>query len=339
VCKERKRYFDADNSACKACPSNGAVVVVVVSTLLALVVLALAMYGLQWRFTSCARALMKLPELAHQIGLVAKFKLTVAFVQVFVSIPDVYRVRVPPSLGGWMRSLEPAVFDFFEFYPPSCYGKYVQSLHFASLVPLGICAGLLLLGFARTMIKQRAQKRKSSLASETMQIAGYWGLLVLFCFAPGTSRAVFLPWACDSFEYSGNETRSFMRVDYSIQCSGADYEGIQGVATAYIFLWPLGVPLLFLTLLLLARKQITLRLRSSLADATRVLHGEYRKEVFWWEVVEYAKAIRTCHSIAVPLLIPVYESRLPGFCVGFCSQGCCFLSPKRTRRCACSAQC
>ena len=78
----------------------------------------------------------------------------------------------------------------------------------------------------------------------------------------------------------------YLHFDLSVQCAGAQYDEITAVARALILLWPIGVPLLLLGLLLMSRGAIVEQRPTKLSHATRVLHGEYRKGLFFWEIVE-----------------------------------------------------
>ena len=51
-----------------------------------------------------------------------------------------------------------------------------------------------------------------------------------------------------------------------------------------VFIWPVGVPVFFASLLFASRKAITERKPTTLSRAIRFLHAEYRAEFFFWEL-------------------------------------------------------
>ena len=74
------------------------------------------------------------------------------------------------------------------------------------------------------------------------------------------------------------QSRSFLRSDYAVECEGDEYDALRDLATGYVFLWPVGVPVLFMVLLVASRKQTS---TEALSRAMGFLHDEYR--LFYWE--------------------------------------------------------
>jgi hypothetical protein len=98
----------------------------------------------------------------------------------------------------------------------------------------------------------------------------------------------------------------------SIECGSDQHASVQRVAYVFFAIWPVGMPLLYLLMLVTCRGALVEKRSTPLTHATSFLHQEYSSHFFWWE---YVTAIRTgagCLSRVVPLLSPVFESRLPG---------------------------
>lgn len=67
-------------------------------------------------------------------------------------------------------------------------------------------------------------------------------------------------------------------------CHGDAYGSLTGLAFGLIALWPLGVPLLFFALLLVANRTVKAgRAASALLRAVSFLHAEYKPSLFFWE--------------------------------------------------------
>lgn len=85
-----------------------------------------------------------------------------------------------------------------------------------------------------------------------------------------------------------------MRADYAVVCNGPEYARIWSFAVAAIAIYPVGIPLFYLVLLLYARDAIASEKPTPLSKALRFLHGEYKLAYFWWEEAEVR-----CNTIAL----------------------------------------
>jgi len=83
-------------------------------------------------------------------------------------------------------------------------------------------------------------------------------------------------------------------------CHGAEYMAIQGVAWLGVFIYPIGLPVAYITLLLTARANLIASKKTPLTHALRFLHSEYKPEFFWWELVE---VLRRFLLVGVAVLI------------------------------------
>ena len=73
--------------------------------------------------------------------------------------------------------------------------------------------------------------------------------------------------------------------EYRLECGSAEHNKVKSVAVLYLFMWPIGMPFLFVVLLIRARKAIKARRPSALSNATKFLHKEYDAAFFWWELL------------------------------------------------------
>jgi hypothetical protein len=62
-------------------------------------------------------------------------------------------------------------------------------------------------------------------------------------------------------------------------------------ARAFVAIWPIGVPVLFLLMLLPIRKDLLLRRSTRLVQNTAFLHREYKPIWFFWEAVFVAQRL------------------------------------------------
>eukprot|EP00965_Chrysotila_dentata_P219801 6191359-Pleurochrysis_carterae.AAC.12 len=97
---------------------------------------------------------------------------------------------------------------------------------------------------------------------------------------------------CDAFVFDDGSAendysqtyRTYLHDDYSLECSTGEYARSRDWAYALIALWPVGVPLLYSTVLAASRKADTARGPSKLSRAVGFLHRDYKPRFFWWEV-------------------------------------------------------
>ena len=77
------------------------------------------------------------------------------------------------------------------------------------------------------------------------------------------------------------ESRSYLHDDYSLDCDLAEYKRARKWAFALITLWPAGIPVLYLALLVQSGSAIQHNEPSVRSRATRFLYSEYTQDLFW----------------------------------------------------------
>ena len=76
---------------------------------------------------------------------------------------------------------------------------------------------------------------------------------------------------------------SFLKADYRVVCEGAEYETIKAVALLAVCLYPVGIPLMYLLLLIAARRAIIEERPTRLSTALSLLHRDFVKRLYWCE--------------------------------------------------------
>ena len=176
--------------------------------------------------------------------------------------------------------------------PLSCLqlSSFFDQLLFLVLAPCVL--GLLVL--ACSMATEVLTKRKASLKAGLLRALPYLLFLAFYAFPIVSSRA-FQAFDCEEFD---NGTR-FLRADYSLDCNGAEYGRVFFLAWVAIALYPVCISLLYLTLLLAARKAILTEQPTDLSCSLTFLHQDYKPSMYWWEVVETCKKVRYTHPAAL----------------------------------------
>ena len=170
--------------------------------------------------------------------------------------------------------------------PLSCLqlGSFFDQLLFLVLLPCVLGLPILTCSMATEVLTKR---KAASLKARLLRALPYLLYLLFFTFPLVSSRA-FQAFDCEDFD---DGTR-FLRADYSLACYGAEHGWVVSLAWVAIALYPLGVPLLYLALLLSARKAILTEQPTELSRSLTFLHQDYTPSMFWWELVEIFKKAR-----------------------------------------------
>ena len=163
-------------------------------------------------------------------------------------------------------------------------GSFFDQLLFLVLAPCVL--GLLVL--ACSMATEVLTKRKAaSLKAGLIRALPYLLYLLFFAFPLVSSRA-FQAFDCEEFD---DGTR-YLKLDYSVDCDDNEYGRVVSLAWVAIALYPVGIPLLYLTLLLTARKAILTEHPTDLSRSLTFLTSDYEPSMYWWELVEISKKAR-----------------------------------------------
>ena len=170
--------------------------------------------------------------------------------------------------------------------PLSCLklGSFFDQLLFLVLLP-GV---LVLLSLVCSLgIEVRTERKAASLKAGVIRALPYLLYILFFAFPLVSSRA-FQAFDCEEFD---DRTR-FLRADYSLDCDDPEYRRVFDLALVAIALYPVGVPVLYLTLLLCARKAILTEQPTGLSRSLTFLHQDYELSMYWWEMIEISKKAR-----------------------------------------------
>ena len=171
--------------------------------------------------------------------------------------------------------------------PLSCLqlGSFFDQLLFLVLSPCVL--GLLVL--ACSMATEIFTKRKAASLKAGLVLALPYLLYLLFFAFPLVSSRAFQAFDCEEFD---DGTR-FLKTDYLLDCNDdAEYDRVVSLAWVAIALYPIGIPLLYLALLLSAREAILTEQPTALSRSLTFLHQDYAPSMYWWEVVEISKKAR-----------------------------------------------
>jgi hypothetical protein len=231
-------------------------------------------------------------------------------VQIATRVESVFKVAMPASVASLLNVFDVLNLGIDAFgLPLTCVqlGSFFDQLLFLVLLPCVL--GLLIL--AISMATEVITKRKAaSLKAALIRALPYVLYLLFFTFPLVSSRA-FQAFDCEEFD----DGTHFLRADYSLACFDTEHGRVVSLAWAAIALYPIGVPLLYLALLLSARKAILAEQPTDLSRSLTFLHQDYEPSMFWWEMVEISKKERCPLCTACACMLPTPASELARACV------------------------
>ncbi|KAH8045698.1 alpha-ketoglutarate-dependent dioxygenase alkB-like protein [Aureococcus anophagefferens] len=191
-------------------------------------------------------------------SLVVKAKALISFYQIIASVPYIFNfsVDVPGAYSVVVKVTTIFSFSFRDIVSTRCLSPstsnglyYLWGLVFTTCVPM-VMVVLLWCGF-RIKVRRDPQK-----CASYRQLHLEMVLLLIHLLLPVCSIAAVQALVCDDFDNGdGRDHASFLREDLSVNCNGDRYlYFIQPWASLMILIYPVGVPLLYFTLLFRSRK-------------------------------------------------------------------------------------
>ena len=147
-------------------------------------------------------------------------------------------------------------------------GTYVQQLVFTMLTPLLISA-MIILGFVLRSSLRREPVKEG--AREALMAALPSLLSLTFLVFPMVSSAAFRVFSCEKFDTGV----SYLRADYSLECDTSEHMRAKTLAVLGILIYPVGISLMYILLMLRARRALLderpTKLSQALSFLVRVL--------------------------------------------------------------------
>jgi len=286
---DTSRYYDGERSECLPCEGSAAVPLVlgVVAVLATVVIVLLWLRFEPHRRIGClARLSQRLSRLYNQLSLRAKGKQLLGFYQVATRVASVYDVPMPDAVKQLL-----SVFELFNInvggigLPMQCLGlgTYEQQLMTTMLLPIGV-AVLLVLGF---LVRSFCCAPEAKGLVHGLLASLPWLLPLSFLVFPMVSSAAFRAFSCEEFD----DGRSYLRADYAVECGTEVHGRAESLAWLGIALYPIGISLLYVALLYLARHAIHDNKPTSLSKTLDFLVRDYEPAYLWWELAEAWKKL------------------------------------------------
>ena len=338
LCSEQDRhvYFNQRRSRCEDCPDP---TLEIFSVIAAIAALLLLLYFVRTRFRTTFALLMRAQArvrlILNIIGLQSKFKRFIGLYQFMDQITPVFEIAMPSMLVDLLGFpvLRWFQLDISFVYPGACVGSFATKLLLQTMGPLVTILLVLFFSAIRGAWKAREEVNVTTLfgAKSGLAEVAPMALFISFLFVIPASIPIFDSFTCvdfikDSDLYDAGRrdfeaVGYFLASDYSVACSGpntvtwwptghppsAEHERIQAIAFVMLFVWPIGIPLVYYILLWSSRDALKARRPTRVSRCAYFLHGEYKPEFYFWECLDLFRRLtlvgflRAMTNNAVPI--------------------------------------
>ena len=319
LCMKADTYYEKELARCSKCPALSkrvqlplAVAGVLLALLLVLKVLRAS--RCKWCRAPMAAAARLVSQL-REVDIVPRFKLLLTFFQLASQITTTYNVKVTGQAAQWYQD-SVSIFNWASLnlddyiFPGQCIESgFKLRLLLRGTWPLVV---LVAIPLCATIFFYCRRSTRNRWFSNVLLVALPFDLSISFVLCPTVSKGIFSSFNCVEYQIAGDDTRTFLAEDLLIVCrastlsGGADYPDeyseIRRIAGVFVLLWPIGMPLVFLMVLLPLRKELLLKRKTRMVKATAFLHKEYAPAYFWWEVVSLCQRLTLSGFV---LLIPI----------------------------------
>ncbi|CAN0250034.1 unnamed protein product [Scytosiphon promiscuus] len=216
-------------------------------------------------------------------------KIIVVVWQILIQFADAAQATYPGVYQDFLSAIDIVDFDLGSVLSAGCLWSNMDFHDRVLVNTLGPLVVVGLLGITYRIAIYRSSSAGGDAVVEKIRYRHQTVLLlVTFLIYSSVSSTVFQTFACEKLD----DGAEYLRADYSIQCTDAKHKNFEIYAGIMIFVYPVGIPLLY-AILLFQRRDV---LANGDADKTKAqsiagLWEPYRPERFYYEVVECGRRI------------------------------------------------
>jgi hypothetical protein len=215
-----------------------------------------------------------------------KFKILVSYYQIVSRYEQVLQIRFPPIFENCMRAISRWVnLDAVKFGSFDCFVKsnfYVKLVSY-TIAPVALVLGVVVVAeTAIAVLEIGGTERSRRLRDFVLEFS----LGLAFLIFSSVSATIFDTFNCRTF---GDDPTSYLVVDQSVSCDERVHGKYKMFAGAMMALYPIGIPLLFTSLLVPQRhslQEAEERRNNSDLVKTSFLWSMYEPNMWWFEVFE-----------------------------------------------------
>ncbi|GMI18635.1 hypothetical protein TrLO_g5769 [Triparma laevis f. longispina] len=210
-----------------------------------------------------------------------KFKIMMTFYQVVSSYESVLHLRYPAVFENFTRMLGSIVnLDALKIMDVDCVvaTNFYTKLIMVTATPVLFC--MLCFSWAFFWGKIKPAKAKAAMNNAVEIFLG-----LSFLLFSNVSTTILETFNCDSF---GDDPTLFLQQDQSVTCDNDTYKFFKMYATAMIFVFPVGITVIYSVLLIRNRKKLLdeSRMEDPSLSGISFLWESYNPDCWWFEIFE-----------------------------------------------------
>jgi hypothetical protein len=211
-------------------------------------------------------------------------KIMTSFYQVTSQFEDTLSIRFPPVFENFARAIKGFVtLDFIKIAKVGCIMEvnFYSKLVVMTLAPIVVSAVLILVAAALTTFA-----KTKDLKNKIVENAAAMLLSITYIIFASVSTTVLDTFNCRTY---GDDPTEYMVSDQSLSCDTEEHKSYGMYAGFMVFVYPLGIPLLYFGLLWKDRKQLRVkqeRDKNTSLMKTGFLWDEYNDKYWWFEVFD-----------------------------------------------------
>ncbi|CAM9614990.1 unnamed protein product [Ectocarpus sp. 12 AP-2014] len=220
---------------------------------------------------------------------VQALKIIVVVWQILTQFADAANVTYPGVYQDFLSVIDIVNFDLGSVLAAGCLWSdfgFHDRLLVSTLGPL-VVVGFLAMTYL-IAVRRNGTLGDTAVAEKILHRHQAALLLVTFVVYSSVSSTVFQTFACETLD-DGIE---YLRADYRIHCTDTTHEAFEVYAGFMVFVYPVGVPLLYAVLLFRRREALAnASADKAVAQSIAGLWEPYKPERFYYEVVECGRRI------------------------------------------------
>ncbi|GMI42890.1 hypothetical protein TeGR_g6250, partial [Tetraparma gracilis] len=218
------------------------------------------------------------------VGVVA----AVIFTCIVSQFESVLNVRFPKAFEEFGRLVSKFVnLDALNLTKVGCLVQtnFYHKLVLSTMGPLCVSA---VIGLGALVMKKRAKDHEHKQAAINGAVSLFLGLTYLVFSSVSTT--IFDTFNCKTF---GDDEREYMMSDQSVDCGSPDHIWYQTYAGVMMFVYPVGIPMMYGVLLWRAREQLREDGREEVEKLHKIafLWQDYEQEMWWFEVFDCVRRL------------------------------------------------
>ncbi|GMH59823.1 hypothetical protein TrLO_g3452 [Triparma laevis f. longispina] len=216
-------------------------------------------------------------------------KIFTSFYQVTSQFEDTLSVRFPENFENFARAIKGFItLDFIKIAKVGCIMEvnFYHKLVFMTLGPLAVSLALTLIAFVLTLFAKTGEIRFKIIENMSATL-----LSITYIVFASVSTTVLDTFNCKTY---GDDPTEYMVSDQSLSCDTKEHKTFQFYAGGMIFVYPVGIPLLYFGLLWKDRKELSVkaeREKNAALLKTGFLWDEYIDKYWWLEVFDCVRRL------------------------------------------------